>query len=105
MSMSTATAQTVIVTTGIGVLGLAAVTAAKGGAKPTTQRVIGTAVATVALSATASVAPQIAGPLALLWAASALIVSGAPALSAVATATGRKPAKATPRPQPRYVST
>lgn len=90
--MNTPQAQTVVVTVGLGVMALAMVGAAQAGQRPPVQRVVGAALGTIGLSAIANVAPQIAGPAALLWGFSALIVGGAPALAAVKSATGSAPA-------------
>jgi hypothetical protein len=104
MSMSTGTAQTVIVTTGLGVMALSVIQSAQAGTKPPTTRVLGAALATVGLSAFANVAPEIAGPVALLWGLSALMVTGAPALSAVKNATSTKPpTRTTTGPRVVYV--
>lgn len=91
MSMNTPAAQTAIVTVGIGVMALSVIDAAQHGAKPPTTRVLGAALATVALSAAANVAPEIAGPVALLWGLSALMVTGGPVLKAVTAATSTQP--------------
>lgn len=99
MSMSTAGAQTAVVTVGAGVVGIAILTAARHGQRPPARRILGAGIATFGLSALANGAPGIAGPLALLWGASALIVSGGPALSSIVKATSA-PAPASPATRP-----
>jgi hypothetical protein len=98
MSMDTPKAQAIVVTVGLGVVGLAVLDAARTGQRPTARRLIGTGFATFALSAGAQVVPPLAGSLALLWGVSALIVSGGPVLSSIARTTSPTAASRTSRP-------